>query len=88
MPSVFPPKLIRRETVRRPHKNSEWLLVHRWDGTPVRLHLRDLACWIEYERNDGDKVVVVRWHQGSSTAVVESFDQIDDAVNGKVATHE
>lgn len=73
---------VRRGTIKRPHKQSAAILLHRIDGTPVRLQLRIISCREEHEMPRGGRFTTVYWDIASSTAVRESFDEIDKEING------
>lgn len=73
---------LRRGNVKVPHKTSSYIVVHRFDGCPVRIRLAQIQCWEEYQHRGMSKVTVMYWDIASSTAVTESFDAIDKAING------
>lgn len=78
---------LRRGNVKVPHKHSAEIIVHRFDGIPVRIKLDLIQCWEEHQQRGRFRVVVVYWDIASSTAVLETFEEIDQAVNGTGVQH-
>lgn len=73
---------IRRGNIRVPHKPSAYIILHRFDDTPVRIQLSQLQCWEEHKHKTYDPVTMVYWGVASATAVRESFSEINRAING------
>jgi len=78
---------LRRGNVKRPYKNSAFILLKRFDGMPVKIKINSISCWEEYQHRNHKPVTVVFWDIASSTAVVETFDKIDEAINGKAVAN-
>lgn len=78
--------ILRRGTVKVPHKPAAYIVLTRFDGTPVKFFLRDLEAFEEYDVGQVlGKQVSIR-HLSSFITVKESFDSINEEINGKAVT--
>lgn len=75
--------MLRRGKVTTPHKSSSSLMLTRMDGSRVLITINFIIDWEEHQfSNTSGKVVTVH-HDLSCTAVRESFDAINEMINGK-----
>jgi len=74
---------IRRGNVKVPHKRDAKIVLTRLDGTPILFFLIDINCWEEHHLSKSLGNVTTVYHFLSQTAVRESFDMIDQEINGK-----
>lgn len=74
---------LRRGTVKRPYKKESTITLTRSDGSPVKFTINDIEAWEEYHVGKVlGKQVSVRYNSSFIT-VKESFETIDQEINGK-----
>lgn len=71
---------LRRGNVAFPHRASAHVHLHRINGIPVQVSLKDVSCFEEHRYDHGDTLVVIYFVNGSNFSVRESFDTITKMV--------
>jgi len=75
--------ILRRGKPTRPHRPSTNHIFTRIDGSPIRIPFESIVAWDEIEMTRAIGKIVIVHHDLSSTNVRESFDAIEEMVNGK-----
>lgn len=78
---------LRRGSARVPRRLTDFMDLHRVDGRPQKVYLRNLSCWEEHQTNGGSKIVMIYEMLGSSFAVRETFEEVDALVNVEKAVN-
>lgn len=77
---------IRRGYVKIPHKALATITLTRLDGNPIVLRLSDINCFEEFELAKSIGKITAVSHFLSTTVVRETYDAIDQEINGKAVT--
>ncbi len=78
---------LRRGNCAFPHRPDASVELHRSPGIPVRFKLSDINCWEEYSVKGCLRLICMVYHGLSSTAVVESFEEVSALVNALEVPH-
>jgi len=78
---------LRSGKVRRPHKKSTLLHLHRLDGQPLAIPIWNIQQWDEHTFTGTMQTFVTVWYGLNMVPVRESFDSIEAAVNGTGVRH-
>ena len=65
------------------HKPSDFLLLPRVDGIPVKVLLKDISCFEEHQINLFDKIVLVYFPLGANIAIRTTFDELCAMIEAK-----
>ncbi len=69
----------RRGNVSFPHRPQAGIKLHRVDGFPISIYLKDISCFEEHPLNLFHMVTTVYFSNGSNVVVREDFDAINKA---------
>jgi len=75
--------ILRCGKVTTPHKSSASILLTRLDGNPLRIPIKDIIYWQEAQMSNSLGKIVCIHYDLYATAVKETFEAINEEINGK-----
>lgn len=74
---------LRRGKVTTPHKPTATIVFTRLDGSAIRVPIEHIVYWEEVQLTANSVKLVAVHHDLSCTVVKQTFDAIDELINGK-----
>lgn len=75
--------------VRRPHRPTAEITVHKLDGNTRSIRLSNILAFASVEVSGGQLASLIRLHVGGNLVCQETFDRLDQLINGgEAVSHE